>query len=63
MSGLDIQLEKSEYYSPVCKKSVARCKIQQIIYHFFMQLIPIYGLVVKTGCREYDDMGSIPEEC
>ena len=31
MSGLDIQLEKSKYDSPVCKKIGAGGEIQQVI--------------------------------
>ena len=62
VSGLDIQLETSEYYSP------ARSRLQVAKYDesytvFFELLIRINGLVVKTGCRESGDMGSIPEEC
>ena len=35
VSGLDIQLEKSEYDSPVAKKSVAVGEIQRVMYRFF----------------------------
>ena len=37
-------------------------EIGQRIYRFFMQLIRTNGLVVKTGCRESSDMGSILDE-
>ena len=30
---------------------------------FFKRLIRTYGLVVKTGCGESGNMGSIPDEC
>ena len=35
VSDLDIQLEKSEYDSPVSKKSVAGGEIRRVIYCFF----------------------------
>ena len=57
VSGLDIQLEQSEYDSPVCKKISCRWhhgKIGRVMYCFF---------VVKVSHRESGDMGSIPDEC
>ena len=63
VSGLDIQFEKSKYNSPVCKK--IDCRWQNTtsdILFFFNQLIQTYGIVVKTGCREAGNMGSIPGE-
>ena len=37
VSGLDIQLEKSEYNSPVSKKICCIGEIQRAIYSFFRQ--------------------------
>ena len=53
LSGLHIQLEKSEYDSPVCKKN----QLQVVKYYesctfFSLSLIRTNGLVVKTGCKE-----------
>ena len=56
MSGLDIQLEKSEYASPVRKKIGCRCEIRRVIFHFFMQLIRTNVLMVKVSRRETGDM-------
>ena len=59
VSGLDIQLEKSEYDSPVRKKIV--CKWRNTTSHipFFSAVDTIQWL--ETGCRESGDMGSNPE--
>ena len=67
VSGLDIQLEKSEYYSPVRKKIRCSLNLQVAKYDypftvFFTQLIQTNGLVVKTGCLEWGDMGVMPAE-
>ena len=53
VSGLDIQLEKSEYDSPVRKKISCRWRNMTSHIPFFSSnwCEPI-GLVVKTGCRE-----------
>ena len=56
VSGLDIQLEKSEYDSPVPKKIGWRSV-------FFKQWIRTNGSVAKVSRREQGDLGSIPEEC
>ena len=72
VSGLDIQLEKSEYYSPVRKKigcrwrntSLRRLEIRRAVYSLLLiRTIGTNGLVVKTGRRESGDLGSIPDEC
>ena len=47
--GLDIQLEKPEYYSPVSKKMVAVAKYDESDTVISLLLIWINGLVVKTG--------------
>ena len=63
VSGLDIQLEKSEYNSPVRKKNrLQMAKYDESYTVFFQQLIRTNGLVVKTGCRGFGNLGSIPEE-
>ena len=70
MSGLDIQVEKSEYEGPqaasqACKQKIC-CRWQNTtidIQFFFNQLILTNGLVVMVSSRESGDMGSIPDEC
>ena len=55
---------KFNYYSPVCQKISCRWRnIMSHIQFFFSRLIWSHGLVVKTGCRESCDMGSIPDDC
>ena len=52
VSGLDIQLEKSEYNSPICKKISFRWQNMKSHITFFLeQSIWNNGSVVKTGCR------------
>ena len=67
VSGLDIQLEKSEYYSPVRKKIGCRWQNTTSLIQFYSgnwyEPMAQWLLLVKTGCRESGDMGSIPEEC
>ena len=67
VSGLDIQVEKSEYYSPVRQKISCRWWNMRSHIPFFSSysyyFIRTYGLVVKTGCRESGDVGSIPDDC
>ena len=54
---------------PLCKKFLYAkigCRWRNTTSHipfFFELLIRTNGLVVKTGCRESGDMGSIPKEC
>ena len=47
----------------VTKNQLQVAKYDESYTVFFKQLIRSYGLVVKTGCRESGDMGSIPDEC
>ena len=64
VSGLDIQLEKSEYDSPLRKK--IGCRWQNTTSHvlfFFEQSIRTNGLAVMACRREKGDMGSIPDLC
>ena len=62
MSGLDIQLEKSKYDSPVRKKNWSQVsKYDESYTVFSLQLIQTNGSVVS--CSEKGDMGSIPGEC
>ena len=63
VSGLDIQDEKSEYDSPVCKKISCRWLNTTSHIPFFKQLIRTYGLVVKISRRQSGDMGLILDEC
>ena len=42
--------------------SVQLAKYDESYTVFFQFLIRTHGLVVKTGCRESSDMGSIPDE-
>ena len=64
VSGLDIQAEKSKYNSPVRQKISGRWRnMMSHIPFLFKQSIRTKGLVVKTGCRESGDMGSIPYDC
>ena len=55
MSGLDIQLEKSENDSPVtvvCKDRLQVAKYDKSYTVFFRQLIRTNGLVVKVSSSE-----------
>ena len=61
MSGLDIQLEKSKYDSPVRKKIGCRWRNTTSHIPFFSAVDTIQWL--ETGCSESGDMGSNPEEC
>ena len=62
VSGLDIQLEKAEYDSPVRRKIGRRWRNTTTHVPVFpLILIRSNGLVVKTGCRESGSLGSIPD--
>ena len=63
-AGLDIQLEKSEYYSPVWKKVCCRwLNTTSYIQFFFERLIWTNGLAVKVSRCEFGYLGLIPNEC
>ena len=47
VSGLDIQIERSENDNP----GDAGCELVRIIYGFFCRLTRTYGLVVKVSHR------------
>ena len=63
MSGLDIQLEKSAYDSPVRKK--IGCRWQNTTSHnrVFQKIDTSQWLSGKGESSEFGDMGSIPDEC
>ena len=63
VSGLDVQVEKSEYDSSVRQKISCRWRNMTSYIPFFEKLIQTYGLVVKAGCRKSGDMGSVPDDC
>ena len=65
VSGLDIQPEQSDYDNPARKKkkAVPKCVFHVARYDdsctvFFVELVPIYGSLVKTSHSESDNIGS-----
>ena len=64
VSGLDIQLEQSENYSPVRKNIGCRWRnMTSQTSFFFEELMRSNGSVVKVSCCEKGDKGSSPDEC